>query len=64
MPFDFVHAMEDSGIESHVAKRMLSRFLKYKDKWFECIDHSFIREEQKQAYKKIIEEHLEVLMKD
>ena len=64
MPFDFVHAMEDSGIETHVAKRMLSRFSKYKDKWFGCIDLSFIREEQKQAYKKIIEEHLEVLMKD
>lgn len=61
MPFDFIHAMEDSGIATNVAERTLSRFKKYKDKWFECIDHSFISEEQKGALKAIINQRLDTL---
>ena len=61
MPFDFIHAMEDSGIATNVAIRTLSRFNKNKDKWFECIDHSFITEEQKGSFKSIIDNRLDTL---
>ena len=63
MHFDFVHAMEESGVAANVAERTLTRFHKYKDNWFECIDHSFITTEQKSAFKSIIEERLNTLAK-
>lgn len=61
MPFDFIHAMEDSGIATNVAERTLSRFQKFKDKWFECIDYSFITDVQKSEFKSIIAHRLDTL---
>ena len=63
MPFDFIYAMTDSGVEQKVAERIIKRFQKYKDPWFECIDKSFITENQKQHYKSIITKHLDTLLK-
>ena len=63
MPFDFIYAMTDSGIEQKVAERIIQRFRKYKSPWFACIDRSFISESQKQQYKSIITKHLETLLK-
>lgn len=63
MSFDFVHAMEDTGMDRKVAERMVERFQKYKKPWFECIDNSFITEEQKLEYKTLISNRLETLLK-
>lgn len=61
MPFDFIHAMEDSGIATNVAERTLARFQKFREKWFGCIDASFITDEQKATFKSIIEQRLDTL---
>lgn len=63
MPFDFKYAMIDSGIEEKVALRILNRFQTHKMAWFNCIDVSFITEDQKIRYKQIIEQHLNTLLK-
>ncbi len=63
MPFDFVHAMEDTGIDKIVAERMIGKFQKYREPWFDCIDASFITEEQKRDYKNLISNRLDVLLK-
>lgn len=63
MSFDFVHAMEDTGMDRTVAERMVERFQKYKKPWFECIDNSFITEEQKLEFKNLISNRLETLLK-
>lgn len=63
MSFDFMYAMVDSGVEKKAAERILQRFQKYKDSWFECIDNSFIQEDQKSLYKEIISKHLNTLLK-
>lgn len=63
MPFDFIYAMTDSGVDQKAAERILLRFQKCKAPWFECIDQSFITEGQKQQYKAIITKHLETLLK-
>lgn len=61
MVFDFVHAMEDTGLNRKVAERMIERFQKYKDAWFECIDRSFITDCQKREYKALISNRLSAL---
>lgn len=63
MPFDFVYAMTDSGLDAGVAEKLLLRFQKYRQRWFECIDVSFIKEEQKTLFKDIIANRLDTLLK-
>lgn len=63
MPFDFVHGMEDTGVDRIVAERIVKKFQKYKKPWFDCIDSSFITEEQKLEYKALISNRLETLLK-
>lgn len=63
MGMDFIQAMEETGISGQVAKRILQRFTLLTDKWFTCIDESFVTEEQKTQYKKLIETRLETLSK-
>lgn len=63
MPFDFISAMTGSGVNEKVAKRMLKNFQKFKTAWFECIDSSFIHEEQKRQLKSLITRRLETLQK-
>ncbi len=63
MSFDFIYAMTDTGVEQKAAERILQRFQKYKSSWFECIDASFIKAEQKIQYKNLINNRLETLLK-
>ena len=63
MSFDFIHAMEDHGIDTKVAERIVARFQKYKQPWFDCIDDSFITDEQKEQFKLLIERKLDTLLK-
>lgn len=63
MSFDFIYAMTDSGLDANVAEKLLFKFHKYKERWFDCIDTSFIKEEQKAQFKKIISTRLDTLLK-
>lgn len=63
MSFDFVSSMVDSGVDTKAAERILKRFQKYKQLWFQCIDNSFIKEEQKKLFKDLINKRLETLLK-
>lgn len=58
MRFDFIYAMESSGISEKVANRLLTHFQQFKDQWFECIDSSFVTDEQKTLFKELITERL------
>ena len=59
--YDFREAMYSTGIPEVVTKRILSDFSKFRDKWFTCIDASFISDDQKQSYKALIDSRLDVL---
>lgn len=63
MPFDFVYAMTDSGVDQKAAERIIKRFQRYKIPWFDCIDSSFVKEEQKIQFKNLIASRLEALLK-
>ena len=59
--YDFREAMYSTGITEVVTNRILSDFSKFRDKWFTCIDSSFISDYQKQSYKALIDSRLDVL---
>ena len=59
--YDFREAMYSTDISEVVANRILSDFSKFRDKWFACIDSSFISDNQKQSYKALIDSRLDVL---
>lgn len=59
--YDFREAMYSTGITEVVTNRILSDFSKFRDKWFACIDSSFISGDQKQNYKALIDSRLDVL---
>jgi serine/threonine-protein kinase HipA len=63
MAMDFVQAMEATGLTEQIAQRMMSRFSALKDKWFACIDESFISDLQKVQFKELISNRLETLSK-
>lgn len=63
MSFDFVYAMTDSGVDQKAAERIIKRFQRYKIPWFDCIDSSFVKEEQKIQFKNLIASRLEALLK-
>jgi serine/threonine-protein kinase HipA len=63
LAMDFMEAMEVTGVSEQVAKRLLYRFRTLKDKWFTCIDASFITEQQKEKYKELISRRLAILEK-
>ena len=56
--YDFREAMLQTGIDEVVANRILSNFAQFKDKWMECIEASFISDDQKEQFKALIEERL------
>ena len=58
MDFDFRHAMESTGVDEKVIQRILLRFQPFKEKWFMYIDQSFVTDEQKEQFKKLIDERL------
>ena len=59
--YDFREAMYSTDITEVVTNRILSDFSKFRDKWFACIDSSFISDNQKQSYKALIDSRLDVL---
>lgn len=59
--YDFREAMYSTGITEVVTNRILSDFSKFRDKWFTCIDSSFISDDQKKNYKALIDSRLDVL---
>lgn len=59
--YDFREAMYSTDITEVVTNRILSDFSKFRDKWFTCIDASFISDDQKQSYKALIDSRLDVL---
>ncbi len=63
LAMDFMQAMEATGVSVQVATHILSRFIGLQDKWFTCIDISFIDDNQKLLYKELISKRLETLKK-
>lgn len=60
---DFKAAMLASGLTEKVIANMEKKFYKAFPKWFETIDSSFLPEEMKKAYKRLILEHTARLSK-
>ena len=58
---DFVISMRASGMNEKVIENMFYKFLTNRDKWFDCIDVSFLPSEQKKQYKQIVREKLDLL---
>ena len=50
----FVQAMVQSGVPTKTAQKCIDKMAVYKDKWFEIIDNSFLPEDLKTSYKKLI----------
>ena len=61
MAMDFLQAMEATGLSRQVAQRIVSRFAMLKDKWFDCIDVSFVSEQQKAQFKELICKRIDTL---
>lgn len=63
LSMDFVEAMGNTGLSKQMAQRILNRFLPLQDVWSECIDNSFISNEQKKQFKALISERLNRIKK-
>ena len=61
LSMDFAQAMEASGLNKQMIQRIFNRFIPLKDKWFACIDDSFISSQQKIKFKELISQRLETL---
>ncbi|MBO7069388.1 MAG: HipA domain-containing protein [Bacteroidaceae bacterium] len=63
MTMDFEQAMQTTGLSLQMARRIINRFFTMKEKWFACIDESFISEQQKAQFKELISKRLDTLSK-
>ena len=63
MAMDFVQAMETTGVSGQMAQRIISRFTTLLEKWFVCIDDSFISDDQKERFKALISNRIATLSK-
>lgn len=63
MAMDFVQAMEATGVSGQMAQRIISRFSTLQEKWFACIDDSFISDNQKERFKALISNRIATLSK-
>ena len=61
LSMDFAQAMEASGLNKQMIQRIFSRFIPLKEKWFACIDNSFISERQKTQFKELISNRIATL---
>ena len=61
LSMDFAQAMELSGLNRQMAQRIFNRFIPLKEKWFACIDASFVSEQQKVQFKELISDRIETL---
>lgn len=57
----FVRAMSDSGIRENYANRTIDKLVSRESVWFAIIDSSFLSEQLKVQYKKLISSRLSVL---
>lgn len=60
---DFVQAMENTGLTNQMAQRILNRFVSLQEKWFACIDDSFISNAQKTQFKELISKRIATIVK-
>ena len=58
---DFVAAMDTVNLDPKQQENIFNKMEKAKPTWFECIDHSFLRDDFKERYKTIITERFEKL---
>ena len=58
---DFVISMQASGLEDKIIENIFNKFVKAIDKWFEFIDTSFLPEDMKDTYKKLISKNIAIL---
>ena len=61
LSMDFAQAMELSGLNRQMVQRIFNRFIPLKEKWFTCIDASFVSEQQKTQFKELISDRIETL---
>ena len=61
LSMDFAQAMESSGLNRQMVQRIFNRFIPLKEKWFACIDTSFISEQQKTQLMELISHRIETL---
>lgn len=61
LSIDFAQAMELSGLNRQMVQRIFNRFIPLKEKWFACIDASFVSEQQKTQFKELISNRIETL---
>ena len=57
----FDQAFVQSGVPTKTAQKCIDKMAGYKDKWFEIIDNSFLPEDLKTSYKKLILSRLSLL---
>ena len=62
LSMDFVQAMENTGLTSEMARRILNHFTAYQEKWFACIDESFVSEMQKDQFKALISKRIDTII--
>ena len=55
---DCIDVMVESGINRRFAEIMIDKLISYRDKWFGLIDISFLRDDLKSRYKKLIDERI------
>lgn len=58
---DFAVAMSNSGLEKKIANNIFSKFTKVAEKWFAFIDLSFLPEEMKKQYKRLLQDKFKLL---
>ncbi len=58
---DFETAMKASNLDEKVIANIFKKFLKVKGRWFVFIDISFLSENMKTAYKKLLDARLSLL---
>ena len=46
---------------AQMVQRIFNRFIPLKEKWFACIDASFVSEQQKTQFKELISNRIETL---
>ncbi len=61
LSMDFAQAMELSRLNKQMTLRIFNRFIPMKEKWFDCIDRSFISNQQKVRFKELISRRLATL---
>ena len=63
LAMDFVQAMENTGLTNQMAQRILNRFISQQEKWFACIDESFISDAQKTQFKELISKRIATIIR-